>query len=109
MTAQHTPGPMASYTLNISADSGYESSTEGRCTAHQYGIAIAALHGETTTSLDLIAAAPKLLEAAQQAERWIAQQMVDIGWPQERIDSPPSGSHLFNLRSAIAKATGDHP
>lgn len=37
---------MADYTLTIKADSGYESTTEGRCTAEQYGQAIAALHGE---------------------------------------------------------------
>jgi hypothetical protein len=36
---------MANYTLTIQADSGYESTTEGRCTAKQYGQAMAALHG----------------------------------------------------------------
>jgi hypothetical protein len=36
---------MANYTLTIEADSGYESTTEGRCTAEQYGHAMAALHG----------------------------------------------------------------
>ena len=36
----------ANYTLTIEADSGYMSTTEGRCTADQYGQAIAALHGE---------------------------------------------------------------
>lgn len=36
---------MAAYTLIIQADSGYESTTEGRCTAEQYGQAMAALHG----------------------------------------------------------------
>lgn len=36
---------MANYTLTIEADSGYESTTEGRCTAEQYGRAMAALHG----------------------------------------------------------------
>jgi hypothetical protein len=36
---------MANYTLTIEADSGYESTTEGRCTAAQYGQAMAALHG----------------------------------------------------------------
>ncbi len=36
---------MANYTLTIEADSGYESTTEGRCTAEQYGQAMAALHG----------------------------------------------------------------
>ena len=37
---------MADYRLIIKADSGYESTTEGRCSAEQYGQAIAALHGE---------------------------------------------------------------
>ena len=37
--------PMAYYALVIKADSGYESTTEGRCTADQYGAAMAALHG----------------------------------------------------------------
>jgi len=36
---------MANYTLTIEADSGYESTTGGRCTAEQYGQAMAALHG----------------------------------------------------------------
>ena len=36
----------ANYTLTIEADSGYMSTTEGRCTADQYGQAIAALPGE---------------------------------------------------------------
>jgi Restriction alleviation protein Lar len=47
-----------------------------------------------------------LLSAAQQAERWIERQMLDSGYPKERVDSPPEGSHLFNLRAAIAKAEG---
>lgn len=100
MTAQHTPGPMASYTLGISADSGYESSTEGRCTADQYGIAIAALHGETPTSLDLIAAAPDLLDAAQHllncCDESDGAQYGTIGTNFIRV--------LF--KDAIAKATG---
>lgn len=54
----------------------------------------------------LVAASLELLAAARQAEAWIADQMRERGWPQERIDNPPEGSHLFNLRAAIAKATG---
>ena len=83
-----TPGPMANYQLSISADSGYESSTEGRCTADQYGIAIAALHGETPTSLDLIAAAPDLLEACKAA----------------LSDDQP---YIEKCKAAIFKATGE--
>lgn len=37
----------ANYTLTIKADSGYESTTDGRCTADQYSQAIAALHSES--------------------------------------------------------------
>jgi hypothetical protein len=40
-----TEQQMANYTLTIDADSGYQSTTEGRCTAKQYGQAMAALHG----------------------------------------------------------------
>lgn len=38
---------MANYTLTIVADSGYRSTTEGRCNALQYGAAVGALHGIT--------------------------------------------------------------
>jgi hypothetical protein len=38
----------ADYTLSINADSGYQSTTQGRCTPEQYGAAIAALHGNPT-------------------------------------------------------------
>lgn len=38
----------ADYTLRIVADSGYEATTTGRCTAEQYGAAVAALHGVVT-------------------------------------------------------------
>lgn len=37
---------MASFTLSIDADSGYQCMTEGRCTSEQYGAAMAALHGK---------------------------------------------------------------
>lgn len=47
-----------------------------------------------------------LVAAATQAARWIAQEMAAKGWPGERVANPPEGSHLFNLRAAIAKATG---
>lgn len=41
---------MANYTLIIDADSGYSSVTDGRCTAAQYGQAVAALHGVETAT-----------------------------------------------------------
>lgn len=37
---------MANYTFTIVADSGYESTTEGRCSAKQYGAVIYALHSD---------------------------------------------------------------
>ena len=37
---------MANYTFTIVADSGYESTTEGRCSAKQYGAVIYALHND---------------------------------------------------------------
>lgn len=43
-----SPKSMANYTLTIEADSGYTSTTEGRCDANQYTRAMAALHGSMT-------------------------------------------------------------
>ena len=37
---------MANYTFTIVADSGYESTTKGRCSAKQYGAVIYALHND---------------------------------------------------------------
>lgn len=48
-----------------------------------------------------------MLAALRQAEKWIVQQMLDNGCPAERLEQPPAGSHLFNIRAAIAKATGE--
>lgn len=39
---------MANYTFTIVADSGYESTTEGRCSAKQYGAVIYALHNDAS-------------------------------------------------------------
>ena len=44
--------PMASYTLSLVADSGYESTMQGRCTAEQYSDAIGALHGSPGISIE---------------------------------------------------------
>jgi hypothetical protein len=54
--------------------------------------------------LALIAAAealPGALEALEQCKKWIASAMVERGWPQERVDEPPQGSHLYNASAAI--------
>jgi hypothetical protein len=45
-----------------------------------------------------------MLAALRQAEKWIVQQMMDNGCPAERLEQPPEGSHLFNIRAAIKKA-----
>lgn len=47
----------------------------------------------------------QLLDAAKQAEQWITQEMISKGWG-HRVDDPPQGSHLFNLRAAIRAALG---
>lgn len=44
------PNPMASYTLSIRSDTGYSATTKGRCTAEQYGAAMAALHDAPGTT-----------------------------------------------------------
>lgn len=59
MSAQHTP--MARYTLNIVADTGYESTTEGDCTPHQYSMAVAALMGSPHTSPELTVQCDELM------------------------------------------------
>ena len=94
--SKHTPVPMARYTLSISADSGYESTTEGRCTADQYSIAMAALYGNTPNSLSLIAAAPELLLQLQ--------SMVTCF---ERWEDTNTALVMEAARDAIAKVTGE--
>jgi hypothetical protein len=63
-----TPTPGADYSLSINADSGYQSTTSGRCTPEQYGAAIAALHNKLTTTelrlLDVLRDARKVLATA---------------------------------------------
>ena len=64
---------MANYTFTIVADSGYESTTEGRCSAKQYGAVIYALHNDDSyveqrdslaAERDALAGRVKELEAA---------------------------------------------
>lgn len=94
----HTPGPMASYTLIISTDSGYEGETKGRCNAVQHSIAMAALHGNTPDSLSLISAAPALLEALK--DMLDGHEDACTGYGEGAADK---------ARAAIAKATGEQP
>lgn len=57
------PQPAATYTLTIVADSGYESTMEGRCDAEQYALAVKALHEPAATRADLEAEVQRLREA----------------------------------------------
>ena len=45
------------------------------------------------------------LEAVlHRARDWIASEMYDKGWPLERIENPPEGSHLDAIRKVLAAA-----
>lgn len=48
-----TPLAEATYVLSIVADSGYESTMEGRCDAEQYALAVKALHEPAQARADL--------------------------------------------------------
>lgn len=61
MSTENTP--KARYTLRISADSGYKSTTEGECTPHQYSMAVAALMGALPATQELMNQREYLLEA----------------------------------------------
>lgn len=95
---------MANYTFTIVADSGYESTTEGRCSAKQYGAVIYALHNDASyveqrdslaAERDELASRVRELERAALAaqpgavgwthwEARIKQLMEDIGQPHSR-------------------------
>lgn len=74
--SEHTA--MADYKLTINADSGYESTTEGRCTAAQYGAAIAALHSTPNTYTELRKQRDELLATLQERDKRIAELEKDI-------------------------------
>lgn len=39
------------------------------------------------------------------ADSWISDVMVDeFGWPLDRVNDPPSGSHLHAIRAALTKS-----
>ena len=64
----------ATYVLSIVADSGYESTTEGRCNVQQYSAAVRALHDAawaheiTQARADLEAENQRLRDVLRQAE-----------------------------------------
>lgn len=74
MAEQETPSVgMADYVLSIMAECGYEAHTAGRCTAEQYGAALAALRGtDKTAEQALIACRAALASALEQLEGWVA-------------------------------------
>jgi hypothetical protein len=64
------PAPVAKYVLSIHADSGYRSTTDGRCTVGQYSAAMAALHGNPTpTERQLLSVLREAREALATAVR----------------------------------------
>jgi len=100
MEAKHTPGP---WLYGVRPDGSiWLSLGDHKTGPHYQGDLVA-----TPADARLIAATPELLAAAKQAEKWIAIRMADDGWPADRLANPPEGSHLFNLRSAIASAESD--
>jgi hypothetical protein len=88
---------MADYTLTIRADSGYESTTEGRCNACQYGEAISALHGRPNTATDLRKAAIDLLDALVLARDHIDMTALEVSHCKD----------AEHIRAAIARAHGE--
>lgn len=116
MNGKHTPGPLT-VRVGANGDVGIVAPAQQAVSAHDIGGALIAecfceirradegARAEALANATLFAAAEDLLTAATQAARWIQQEMAGKGWPQERIDNPPAGSHLFNLYAAIAKAT----
>lgn len=59
-----------------------------------------------TADAAVMTAAPQLLTALRRAKTWIEGQMEEKGWPRERIESPPAGSHLDAINEAL-RAAGD--
>lgn len=93
MSTQHTPGP---WHRNIRAAGKYPTVYAGR-NAHIAVVKQAASPEETEANIDLIAAAPDLLDAL----RMIAD------WADSNVADPALNGPLGYARAAIAKATGE--
>lgn len=114
--SQHTQGnqdpAIARYTLRISTSSGYESTTDGECTAHQYSMAIAALHGAPHTSQELIAQrdellqALKLLMASEPLISAATDAELESGLDDEDETTRTQANAWLVARAAIKKAEG---
>ena len=68
----------ATYVLSIVADSGYESTTEGRCNVQQYSAAVRALHDAAWAHE--ITQARADLEAENKRLREAIQKQLDPSW-----------------------------
>lgn len=97
MKTQHTT--TARYTLHIVADTGYESTTDGDCTPHQYSMAIATLRGAPHTSQELQAQRDELLAALKSVLNWIDDNCETSGF--DAVEAQAD--------AAIAKAEGGTP
>lgn len=114
MSDQHTA--MADYTLTINADSGYASTTEGRCTAAQYAAAIASLHSKPNTYTALKAMRDEMLAALIVAREFISTDrtaLADCAMdPEGRMSDDDAAAvadydkALLQIDAAIQKATG---
>ena len=99
----HDRPPLANYSLSISSDSGYQSTTTGRCTAEQYTLVMRVLHHPVDAAAclnapgTLVKQRDALLEAAKrlQARRWFE--------PHSCAD-PETTNDMAAMRDAIALA-----
>lgn len=96
MTTKHTDGPWQ-----------FLGGNQIRSDKHQIARVWMMRNGEGIANAHLIKASPELFAALKRAKEWIESIMVDeFGWPSERVQNPPEGSHLHAINAAIAKAEG---
>ena len=113
--AQHTPGPQTPHPICIGRleareygiSTRYEMAlhagtleSRGNCVAIVYmggpgGVLNTpeAVRAFGERIVQCVNAHDDTLAALRQAETWIANQMLDKGWPVERVQEPPEGSH----------------
>lgn len=75
-----TPLAEATYVLTIVADSGYESTMEGRCDAEQYALAVKALHEPAQARADLEAEVARLREALNDIAEYTGEGPLSTPW-----------------------------
>lgn len=103
--AKHTPGPWWVTDSGVRDAGGYICHTNPATHYPGQDERFERETAERAANKLLIAAAPDLLTVATRAKAWIEDAMADRGWPRERIENPPEGSHLHAINAAIAKAT----